>query len=43
MKDLKAQIIALLDEKEMLVLNNAPSLEIDAIDSLVNALMEISQ
>ena len=39
MKDSKAQILELLTEKEKLIMNNAPSLEIDAIDSLLNALM----
>ena len=37
--ELKTQVIALLDEKETLLLNNASSLEINAIDSLLNALL----
>ncbi len=37
--NLKTQVIALLEEKETLVLNNASSLQINAIDSLLNALM----
>lgn len=37
---LKAQILALLEEKEMLILDSAPSAEIDAIDSELHALME---
>ena len=39
MNDSKAQILELLTEKEMLIMNNAPSLEINAIDALLNALM----
>mgnify|MGYP000243875550 CR=1 FL=1 len=40
MKDSKAQILELLTEKEKLIMNNAAALEINAIDSLLNALME---
>ena len=40
MNDSKARILELLTKKEMLIMNNAPSLEINAIDSLLNALME---
>lgn len=40
MNQLKTELLALLEEKEMLILDSAPSLEIDAIDSLIHALME---
>ena len=40
MNQLKSQLLELLEEKQMLILDSAPSLEIDAIDSLIHALME---
>ena len=39
MKESRAQILALLTEKEALIMNNAPSCMIDTIDAQLKALM----